>query len=122
MAKKNCWLQLMQKFTKFSTNLYHQQQKQQQGHHLRQRRHEFSTSQAIYEKNGNFVDLSGQITFGHDTIVGPEGIFLTKNASTVRAHIGSTALLPCDVIQGSQFGMVRINHHTSFFLVLFSIA
>ena len=89
---------------------------------MRQRRHELKTSQAIYEKNGNFVDLSGQITFGHETITGPEGIFLTKNASTVRAHIGSTALLPCDVKQGSQFGMVRINHHTSFFLVLFSIA
>ena len=86
------------------------QHQQLQEHHLRQRRQEPSPSQAIYQKEGNFVDLSSQITFGHETMATSEWVFLTKNESTVRAHIGSTALLPCDVIQGSQFGTVRILH------------
>ena len=83
------------------------QHQQLQEHHLRQRRQDPSPSQAIYQKEGNFVDLSSQITFGHETMATSEWVFLTKNESTVRAHIGSTALLPCDVIQGSQFGTVR---------------
>ena len=37
-----------------------------------------------------------------------EWVFITKNASTVKAHIGSTALLPCEVKKDSQFGMVSM--------------
>ena len=50
--------------------------------------------------------VKSQITFGHETMAASEWVFLTKNASTVRAHIGSTALLPCEVKKDSQFGMV----------------
>jgi len=72
---------------------HHHHQEQQKGgdHHLRQRRHEWSPSQAIHEKQSN---VKSQITFGHETMAASEWVFLTKNASTVRAHIGSTALLP----------------------------
>ena len=72
-------------------------------HHYRQRRHEWSPSQAIHEKQSN---VKSQITFGHETMAASEWVFLTKNASTVKAHIGSTALLPCEVKKDSQFGMV----------------
>lgn len=84
---------------------HHHHQEQQKGgdHHLRQRRHEWSPSQAIHEKQSN---VKSQITFGHETMAASEWVFLTKNASTVRAHIGSTALLPCEVKKDSQFGMI----------------
>jgi len=36
----------------------------------------------------------------------PEWVFTSRNATTVRAHIGSMATLPCFVKKGSQFGMI----------------
>lgn len=79
-------------------------------HHSRQRRgHEWSPSQAIHEKQ----KVKSQITFGQETMAASEWVFLTKNASTVKAHIGSTAILPCEVKKDSQFGMVSnaFNHN-----------
>ena len=51
--------------------------------------------------------MRSEITFGHETQVAEEWVFLTRNATTVKAHIGSTAILPCEVKKESQFGMVR---------------
>ena len=80
-------------------------------HHTRQRRQEWSPSQAIHEKRNEGSLSSGsvrsEITFGHETQVAEEWVFLTRNATTVKAHIGSTAILPCKVKKESQFGMVR---------------
>ena len=42
----------------------------------------------------------------------PEWVFTSRNATTVRAHIGSMATLPCFVKKGSQFGMVSNFHYT----------
>ena len=36
-------------------------------------------------------------------------VFVSKNATTVKAHIGSTALLPCQVKKDSLYGMVSRN-------------
>ena len=33
-------------------------------------------------------------------------VFVSKNASTVKAHTGSTAVLPCQVKKDSLYGMV----------------
>ena len=33
-------------------------------------------------------------------------VFVSKNATTVKAHIGSTAVLPCQVKKDSLYGMV----------------
>ena len=35
-------------------------------------------------------------------------VFISKNATTVKAHIGSTAVLPCQVKKDSLYGMVSI--------------
>ena len=56
--------------------------------------------------SGNGGGVKSQITFGLDTMKGEEWVFLTQNATTVKAHIGSTAVLPCEVKKDSQFGMV----------------
>ena len=41
------------------------------------------------------------------TTIAPEDwVFLTENATLVRAHIGSTAVLECKIKKDSQFGMV----------------
>ena len=79
-------------------------------HHTRQRRQEWSPSQAIHEKRNEGSQGSSvrsEITFGHETQVAEEWVFLTRNATTVKAHIGSSAILPCEVKKESQFGMVR---------------
>lgn len=78
-------------------------------HHTRQRRQEWSPSQAIHEKRNEGSQGSSvrsEITFGHETQVAEEWVFLTRNATTVKAHIGSTAILPCEVKKESQFGMI----------------
>ena len=35
-------------------------------------------------------------------------VFVSKNATTVKAHIGSTAVLPCQVKKDSLYGMVSV--------------
>ena len=52
--------------------------------------------------------MRSQITFGLDTKKSEEWVFLTRNATVVKAHIGSTAILPCEVKKDSQFGMVSL--------------
>ena len=87
---------------------HHHHHNQEQGHHFRQRRHEWSPSQAIHDQKGNNDEKSSRVTFGRETMPAAEWVFITKNASTVKAHIGSTALLPCEVKKDSQFGMVSM--------------
>ena len=86
-------------------HLKHHKHHNHKRHHTRQRRQEWSPSQAIHEKRqgGN---VRSEITFGHETQVAEEWVFLTRNATVVKAHIGSTAVLPCEVKKESQFGMV----------------
>ena len=96
---------------------HHSNHKHHRQHHTRQRRQEWSPSQAIHEKRNEGAkgsSVRSEITFGHETQVAEEWVFLTRNATTVKAHIGSTAILPCEVKKESQFGMVR------FFQNLFS--
>jgi hypothetical protein len=88
---------------------------QQQQKHLEPHHQDWSPSQTIHEqKRASDGSVKSEITFGH---VGRSGngnrqqinnnwVFLTKNASTVRAHIGSTAILPCEIKKDSQYGMV----------------
>ena len=92
---------------------HHSNHKHHRQHHTRQRRQEWSPSQAIHEKRKE-GSVRSEITFGHETQAAEEWVFLTRNATTVKAHIGSTAILPCEVKKESQFGMVR------FFQNLFS--
>ena len=83
-------------------------------HHHRQRRHgvettEWSPSQALIHEKRRDGSVKSEITFGIGSVVDQtleDWVFLTQNATTVRAHIGSTAILPCDVKKDSQFGMV----------------
>ena len=85
-------------------------------HHLRQRRgggnSEWSPSEAIYEKSQKAA-VQSQITFGQgvdiDVTLAKNWVFFTANGSTVKAHIGSTAVLPCEVKKDSQFGVVRFS-------------
>ena len=44
-------------------------------------------------------------------------VFVSKNATTVKAHIGSTAVLPCQVKKDSLYGMVSYIRKTVFTLV-----
>ena len=99
-------------------------------HHHRQRRHgvdttEWSPSRALSHEKRKDGSVRSEITFGTGGGDQTEGIiseqqiiedwvFLTQNATTVRAHIGSTAVLPCDVKKDSQFGMVRKLHFFNF--------
>ena len=41
-------------------------------------------------------------------------VFISKNATTVKAHIGSTAVLPCQVKKDSLYGMV--SKHKNIFI------
>ena len=41
-------------------------------------------------------------------------VFISKNATTVKAHIGSTAVLPCQVKKDSLYGMV--SKHNNIFV------
>ena len=88
-------------------------------HHHRQRRHgvdttEWSPSRALSHEKRKDGSVRSEITFGtgetgiSEQQIIEDWVFLTQNATTVRAHIGSTAVLPCDVKKDSQFGMVRI--------------
>ena len=99
-------------------------------HHHRQRRHgvdttEWSPSRALSHEKRKDGSVRSEITFGtggdqSGGIVSEQQnfiedwVFLTQNATTVRAHIGSTAVLPCDVKKDSQFGMVRKLHFFNF--------
>ena len=42
-------------------------------------------------------------------------VFVSKNATTVKAHIGSTAVLPCQVKKDSLYGMVSYIRKTRFY-------
>lgn len=88
-----------------------------QTRHSRQRRqgvqkhldHEWSPSRAIKDNKKSGKGTS-KIKFGigqaSATDLGSDWVFLSKNATTVRAHIGSTAVLPCQVKKDSQYGMI----------------
>ena len=69
---------------------------------------EWSPSQALIHEKRKDGSVKSEVTFGSGMIDQSleDWVFLTKNATTVRAHIGSTAILPCDVKKDSQFGMV----------------
>jgi len=92
---------------------HHHNHHHRKHHHHRQRRHgvdttEWSPSQALIHEKRKDGSVKSEVTFGSGMIDQSleDWVFLTKNATTVRAHIGSTAILPCDVKKDSQFGMI----------------
>ena len=49
-------------------------------------------------------------------------VFVSKNATTVKAHIGSTAVLPCQVKKDSLYGMVSyIRNSFNAFITLYNL-
>ena len=109
-----------------------QQQQQQELHHYRHhrwRRHQELSNGVRYvprkfelqNHNGfirRFLHRSelldhwspSQVLNGGDSVtstIAPEDwVFLSGNGTVVKAHIGSTAMLPCNIKKDSQYGMV----------------